>query len=82
MASSTAYDMIPIDISSVDDELTERGACDGFYIGGEGVLVFETRGEREVSPPVIAGGYILCGGVKVVKVGTTATDIFALYNAL
>lgn len=82
--SQPAYDAVAIDLTTADDPLTTRGICDAVYVGGTGgTVVLVTRGNRTVTFTGLAAGSVLPVGAKsIVKVGTTATGLVALYTGV
>ncbi len=76
-----AYDAVAISLASTDDALATRGPCDAIYIGGSGDLVIKTLAGRTVTFVGVEGGSVLpVGASTVVKTGTTATNLLALYT--
>ncbi len=77
--SLIAYDAIAVDVSAADDELTDRGNCDAIWVGGAGDVVLTTLGDRNETFTLPSSSILPVGATKIVKVGTTATQIKALY---
>lgn len=76
-----AYDAVAINISATDDALTTRGPCDAIYVGGDGDLVIKTLTGRSVTFVGLAAGSVLpVGASTIVKTGTSATNLVALYT--
>lgn len=80
--SNPARSAVQVDISVTDFVMPDSFNGGGIYVGGSGTLVVEMKdaGPSETVPFVVPSGITLpieCR--KVIKAGTTATDLVALY---
>lgn len=77
MVAESAYDGVPVDISSTDHDF--ESPTRSIYVGGAGDLIVELASGKRVTLTAAAAGYHPLAVKKVVKTGTAATSMVALF---